>query len=171
MPTGKCGLANPDAPEQKCILPPGIHHHMDGEGHDWADEVADKRNDRIRTRPRTKKEHEARMRELAGVSRPAREFVRQDDPDTSHQAMALYEPKRGTAKGRVLFYLREHLGEWVDAPAFHQPEVGGFAGTRRLRELREDGWPIETRPKPGSENTWQHRLIEDPMEGEHAASR
>lgn len=88
-------------------------------------------------------------------------IVRNDDPETSHEAAARYEPKRETAKGRVLALLRARRGEWIDAVEFTAPEVGGFAGTRRLRELR-DRWPIETRRKPGSETTWQHRLpVED----------
>lgn len=93
--------------------------------------------------------------------RGAHQFARNSDPGSAHLAAQMYEPKRGTAKARVLDLLRAHLGQWVDAPAFTAPEVGGFAGTRRLRELREDGWPIETRPKPDDSNTWQHRLAEE----------
>ena len=78
---------------------------------------------------------------------------------TSEEAWRRYEPKADTAKGRVLGYLRERMDQWVDAPVLTSDDVGGFAGTRRLRELREDGWLIETRPKPGGTNTWQHRLV------------
>lgn len=85
--------------------------------------------------------------------------VRTDDPASAHVAAERYEPKRDSAKGRVLAYLRERIGQWVDAPELTRPEVGGFAGTRRLRELRDVGWPIETRPKPDATNTWQHRLL------------
>lgn len=91
-----------------------------------------------------------------GIKRNARH----SDPSTSKQAAERYEPKRETAKGRVLAHLRAHPNEWVDAPEFTREDIGGFAGTRRLRELREDdGWPIETRPKPGYTNLWQHRLL------------
>lgn len=83
------------------------------------------------------------------------------DPVTSHEAEAAYEPKRASAKGRVLALLRERRGHWIDAVAFTASDVGGFAGTRRLRELRDAGHPIETRRKPGSPSTWQHRLPAD----------
>jgi hypothetical protein len=102
--------------------------------------------------------------EAAGAGKktgPPSSFVRTNDPGTSHEAIVRYEPKRETAKGKVLAYLRERMLMWVDAPALTAPEVGGFAGTRRLRELRDDGYPIETRLKPGTTNTWQHRLLSD----------
>lgn len=86
-------------------------------------------------------------------------IVRTDDSGAALEAAERYQPKRDSAKGRVLSYLQERLGEWVDAPDLTTEAVGGFAGTRRLRELRDAGWPIETRPKPGSVNTWQHRLL------------
>jgi hypothetical protein len=44
---------------------------------------------------------------------------------------------------------------------FHTSEeicrVGGTSGLRRLRELREMGYPIHGEPIPGS-NMWQYRL-------------
>jgi len=91
----------------------------------------------------------------------ARTLRRNNDPSNSHEAIERYEPKRGTARERVLTYLRAHIGEWVDAPALTTFEVGGFGGTRRLRELRDMGWPIETRPSPDGTNTWQHRLLQE----------
>lgn len=86
-------------------------------------------------------------------------LVRHDDPANAHQAIENYEPRRNTAKARVLACLRSRRGEWIDAVEFTAPEIGGFAGTRRLRELREAGCPIETRPSPGQPNVWQHRLM------------
>lgn len=86
-------------------------------------------------------------------------IVRNADPSTAHVAAARFQPKRDSAKGRVLAYLQARLGEWVDAPELTAREVGGFAGTRRMRELREVGWPIETRPHPDGSNVWQHRLL------------
>jgi hypothetical protein len=86
-------------------------------------------------------------------------LVRNSDPPNSHEAIASYEPYRGTAKERVLGYLAEHMGQWVDAPDLTAPGIGGFAGTRRLRELRDEGYLIETRRKPEESNTWQHRLL------------
>lgn len=58
----------------------------------------------------------------------------------------------------MLGCLRQAQGAWVDAPDLATPEVGGFGGTRRMRELRQMGWDIETRQKPGDPNVWQHRL-------------
>lgn len=86
-------------------------------------------------------------------------IVRNTDPSSAHDAAARYQPKRETAKGRVLAYMQARIGQWIDAPELAAPEVGGFAGTRRMRELRDAGWPIETRPNPDGSNTWQHRLL------------
>lgn len=87
-------------------------------------------------------------------------IVGNDDPENSHEAAERFEPVRDSARGRVLAYLRDHYGEWVDAPVLTHEDVGGFGGTRRLRELREMGWPIETQPHPSIDNRWQHRLFE-----------
>lgn len=82
--------------------------------------------------------------------------------DSSHSSGREYlrrpEPDPDSAKGRVLSYLRERLDQWVDAPELTEESVGGFAGTRRMRELRDEGWPIETRPSPTAPHLWQHRL-------------
>lgn len=114
----------------------------------------------------TKKRSAARVAEIASRaergSRTGPPLSRTTDPATSHLAIELYEPKRESAKSRVLMYLRDHLGEWVDARVLTDEEVGGFAGTRRMRELRDEGFPIETRLKPDTQTTWQHRLVRDP---------
>jgi len=58
-----------------------------------------------------------------------------------------------------------NVGVWIDAVRFVDEEVGGFAGTRRLRELREEyGWNIATRrhPDPSKPNTHQHCLLSPP---------
>lgn len=92
-------------------------------------------------------------------------FRRNDDPPNSHEAIKAYEPYRETAKGRVLDLLVKNLGTWLDNTDFAREEVGGFAGTRRLRELREEAdenglwYCIETRRKPGTKSVWQHRLL------------
>lgn len=87
-------------------------------------------------------------------------IVGTDDPANSHLAAERIEPMRGTRRAQVLDSLRAAKGQWVDAPNLATEEVGGFGGTRRMRELRDMGWDIETRPKPGATNTWQHRLVE-----------
>jgi hypothetical protein len=85
-------------------------------------------------------------------------IVRTIDPPTAHEAARRIQPKRGTAKARVLDYLRRCAPEWVDAPELTDSVVGGSEGLRRVRELRQEGWEIETRPAPGSQTAWQYRL-------------
>jgi len=89
----------------------------------------------------------------------AEAFRRNDDPRNSHDAIASYEPVRGTKRERVLAFLQEHEGEWVDAVDLTAPEIGGFQATRRCRELRAAGEPVVTRAKPGAPNTWQWRYV------------
>lgn len=91
---------------------------------------------------------------------PPPPIVRRDDPANSHIAAEQIEPSRGTKRAQVLAYLRERYGQWVDAPELATQDVGGFAGTRRMRELRKMGWNIETRQHPEITNLWQHRLVD-----------
>lgn len=72
-------------------------------------------------------------------------IVRATDPVTSHQGAALIEPKRASRKGQVLAVLRDAGGGWVAGPTLCSAQVGGMEGLRRLRELRDEGWPIEAR--------------------------
>lgn len=116
--------------------------------HDWPGDRAYEPSPKPKSKAETKKEL---LRVL--------NTVRRSDPETAHEAARRYEPKRESAKGRVLAHLRVHQDQWVEAVLLTAPDIGGFAGTRRLRELRDDGWPIETRPKPGTTNVWQHRLV------------
>lgn len=88
-------------------------------------------------------------------------IARTNDPINSHVAAEQIEPTRGSKRAAVLDYLRQHMDDWVDAPGLATQDVGGFGGTRRMRELRQMGWNIETRQKPNSPNTWQHRLVSD----------
>ena len=171
----RCEARSPDE-STACILPDKIHlSHSDGKvSWDNAEAMADyARRPQKRGSGATKyrkggtpaPEPET-IRRIEGMSqrtdpeRHVNPLYRTSDPDTSKEAAQRYEPKRDTAKARVLEYLRARPRMWVDAPELTSPEVGGFAGTRRLRELRDDGWPIETQPKPGATNTWQHRLVE-----------
>lgn len=53
-----------------------------------------------------------------------------------------------TRRERVLRYLQQHPGVWINAPMLASPDVGGSEGLRRIRELRQDGVPIEMRRHP-----------------------
>lgn len=178
----RCHAPHPETGDP-CLLPEGIHlSHAATGGVIWADEEATREFARrpqkraVATNPhrkgggtpRVRPETLARLNAMAERTAPERHaeqyhppLVRNSDPATSAEAAERYEPRRETAKARVLDYLRERAGQWVDAVDLTRPEVGGFAGTRRMRELRDGGWPIETRPKPGESNTWQHRLVLD----------
>lgn len=171
----RCGAEHPETGVQ-CRLPDEIHlSHSDMKvSWDNPEAMADharrpKRRDSGGTKyrkggtPKPEAETIATINAMSARTTPERhvnQFFRASDPDSSREAAQRYEPKRETAKARVLDYLRARVLMWVDAPELTTPEVGGFAGTRRLRELRDDGWPIETRPKPGATNLWQHRLTE-----------
>lgn len=68
-----------------------------------------------------------------------------------------------TRKQQVLDHLRAHLDQWVDGPSIANESVGGSEGHRRVRELREDGYVIETRKHPDpSRDIWQYRLLDKP---------
>ena len=78
--------------------------------------------------------------ELVEMAAP---LARRSDPVTSHVGAAIIEPKRSTRKGQVLAALRS--GSWVPGYELCTNECGGSEGLRRLRELRAEGWLIETR--------------------------
>lgn len=65
-----------------------------------------------------------------------------------------------TRKAQVLEFLQANKNEWVDGPELANERVGGSEGLRRLRELIEDGYPIESRRHPRAErDIWQYRLV------------
>jgi len=110
--------------------------------------------------------HRTRLKEMASRVPPEVRLARTDDPGVSHEAIKTYSRTRyKTRLGQVAALLLNNIGVWIDAVRFANEEVGGFAGTRRLRELREEyGWKIETRkhPDPNKPNTHQHCLVEMP---------
>lgn len=63
-----------------------------------------------------------------------------------------------TRAEQVLRVLQEARGSWVDGTLLATAEVGGSEGLRRLRELREAGYPIETRKHP-TRAINQYRLV------------
>jgi hypothetical protein len=86
-------------------------------------------------------------------------IVRSADPVSAHVAAELIEPKRGTRRREVLDRLRAAVESdgWVHGTELATQACGGSEGLRRLRELEEQGWPIERRPVSGS-TVWQYRL-------------
>lgn len=96
-------------------------------------------------------------------------FARTNGPINSIDAAVAYEPVRNTRKTIVANYLLDHIGEWIDAETFN--EIGGRAGDRRMRELRQDGWQIETRLSPSQFRAYQHRLIKVPAKKVQALYR
>jgi hypothetical protein len=88
--------------------------------------------------------------------------VRTDDPPTSHEAARLVAPHRTSRKGRVLAELKRAAPGWVHGAVLCSPAVGGSEGLRRLRELRQAGVVIETRPTRFGETGWEYRLVEWP---------
>jgi hypothetical protein len=69
--------------------------------------------------------------------------VRNSDPASSHLGARVIEPKRGSRRRQVLDRLRESNGGWVPGYEMSTAECGGSEGTRRFRELRAAGWPVE----------------------------
>lgn len=110
--------------------------------------------------------HKGRLKELASQVPPEKRLTRSDDPGAAHEAIKTYSRTRyKTRLGKVANFFLNHLGEWHDAVRFVDEEVGGFAGTRRVRELREEyGWDIEIRKHPdlNKPNTHQYRLARLP---------
>ena len=62
-------------------------------------------------------------------------------------------------RDQVLTYLKQNLGQWVDGVEMSNERVGGSEGLKRLRELREAGYLIQKRQKPGADQ-YQYRLVE-----------
>jgi|GEM_PF-4019140 len=73
--------------------------------------------------------------------------------------------KRNNARARVLTYLKEHEGQWVQGWELADPEIGGSEGLRRLRELRqllkEQGYTIEKRRPFHEQTAWDYRMVID----------
>lgn len=87
-------------------------------------------------------------------------IVGSNDPLTSQVAAQRIEPVVGTRRAAVLDLLRRNAASdwpWCNAAAILL--VGGTEGLRRLRELRQMGWNIATRPDPDSDTGWQYRLV------------
>lgn len=70
-------------------------------------------------------------------------------------------PSHLTRKEQILAVLTERAGAWVDGSDLATESVGGSEGLRRLRELCDEGQPIEKRRHPDPErDIWQYRLAQ-----------
>ena len=66
-----------------------------------------------------------------------------------------------TRKEQVLEYLKARVGRWVDTTEIANEVVGGSEGTKRLRELKSEGWLIQMRRHPDQGvDQYQYRLAE-----------
>ena len=67
-----------------------------------------------------------------------------------------------TRKALVLDYLTTRRNAWVNGYDLQTPEVGGSEATRRLRELRDEGFNIVKRRHPGEgRDSYQYMLVMD----------
>jgi hypothetical protein len=165
---GACGQRHPDHPDVVCQL--GVPHpahtgrHLElSPGSKWVrPNYIDWPNEDYKPPAPGPGAHKRQLKELASQVPPENRLARGDDPGAAHEAIRTYSRTRyKTRLGKVANFFLNHLGEWHDAVRFVDEEVGGFAGTRRVRELREEyGWDIEIRkhPDPAKPNTHQYRL-------------
>lgn len=153
-----CGADHPDRPVTCSYREASSKHeeHMGFDGPDMIEWANDQYQPPKSSNP---KNNAVKLATIANkVHERERPIVRTEDPPNAHLAAERIQPKRGSRKSLVLEALRSADGEWVDGTSLETPEVGGSQGTRRLRELRSDGWAIEARPHPTSATAWQYRL-------------
>lgn len=65
-----------------------------------------------------------------------------------------------TYKAAVAQTLVSNAKNWIDTHTINT--VGGPGGTRRLRELRSEGWSIRTRRNPATPTQFQFMLTRVP---------
>lgn len=83
------------------------------------------------------------------------------DPENSIIAAREYASRRDTHVGNALLLLLDRAPDWV--PREQVRKAGGDSGDRRVRELRQRGWPIEIKQlSPG--DAWHVRLALPGME-------
>lgn len=161
----RCDADHPDREGVTCIAParyPNHDHHFAmyaGEPVEWANPDY--------TPPAPKGSKEVRefvagqMAKVANGMREVGKLASEHDPENSQIAAERITPEVGTRKAQVLEALKRADGGWVDGVELETDEIGGAQGTRRLRELRQDGWDIEARPHPESRTAWQYRLRQE----------
>ena len=145
-----CGAPSPW--ETTCTLPEDLKHyeHLDARDKAWA-------NDEFPAPPpRGRGKGLDRVREIAAATRKET-TARFATPIAIETASGPTEPPTHTAAGRVLAHLRTANGRWVDGEELVRPHVGGINGTRRARELRQAGHPIDIEPDPNDAHRWLYR--------------
>jgi hypothetical protein len=161
-----CGAVQPGRPEVTCNRsgPPSGHpvHSGPSYGQSGRPMYVDWENPDFVPPPPRPGSHDGLLASLVAEVDAESRLARSEPQGGAQEAALVYSrTKRKTRLGKVAEYLIAHQGEWIDAAHFADAEVGGFAGTRRLRELREEyAWPISTRrsPDPNKPNHWEHRL-------------
>ena len=151
-----CGALHPDNPTLACqepLEPPHEWHRVFGlDCKEW-------RNEEYSLPPMAPRGAQRQTELMVDIARRATP-VRHAPHPNSLRGYERIEPKRGTKAASVLSVLRQARGGWVPGHVLCTPEVGGSEGLRRLRELRDQGWPIDSREPPSGEGTDEYRLIE-----------
>jgi hypothetical protein len=159
---GICDAEHPDHVGVFCNRPAPSTAHQEHSGMLVGTGYIDWPNENFVPPPAKAGAHSQLLKQLAGQVKEsdAVRLAESAGPSTSRQAATIYSrTHRKTRLGKVAEFLLNNPGQWLDAVRFATDEVGGFAGTRRLRELREDfHWPISTRRDPERTTSWQHRL-------------
>lgn len=158
---GTCDVEHPDHVGVYCNRPIPSTGHPEHSGLMSAVGYIDWSNEHYVPPPAMPGAHDKLLKDLAAQVKDSEAgSASPEGPETFVDAAKVYgRSHRKTRLGKVAEYLLDHPGEWLDATRFASDEVGGFAGTRRLRELREDyHWPISTCRHPDKISTWQHRL-------------
>lgn len=151
-----CGAIHPDDPTVTCAEPPGFH-----EFHSTLGIFAIRwRNEEYVIPPRAPLSHQSQTQMMVDIARRA-DPVRHAPHPNSVRAFERSEPRHGTREAEVLACLRRAKGAWVPGHMLCTAEVGGSEGLRRIRSLREKGWPIENQEPPNGEGTDEYRLIEN----------
>ena len=139
--------------DSSCVLADGDGHpeHMDAEQRFWANtEVITPHSRRQDGHPL------AKARELAaGARRKATALYAPIGAEKAVQHRT--RPGNDTAKARVLAFLVESEGQWVAGWQLVDPGVGGLNGTRRARELRQEGHIIDIEQDPARPREWLYR--------------
>ncbi len=119
---------------------------FDGQFIDWP-------NDSFVSVPtKEKKGKRKRNRKLTDMAQRVR--------DEEKKRLRHYIPSETDARGRVALYLLKYPNEWINASELEISTVGGGAAVRKIKELINFGWEIETRSE--GETLLECKLAKDP---------